>query len=157
MKHEGPQTAGWQPGPSLEGPLLERRPHSWPLVAREVVDGNLKTPIHTFRSRCFQVWQSCSLGGEVCLAGRGQRPGASPALSRGSRRGSPGLQRCTLDPQVHLLDLRLQKSHPGHFLAGTSGDDGVAEQDGPKAAIRGFCCSRSPPASPRPLQLCPAV
>lgn len=106
MKHEGPQTTpcssmstrtdGWHPGPSLEGPLLERRPHSWPLVAREVVDGNLKTPIHTFRSRCFQVWQSCSLGGEVHLAGRGQRPEASPTLSWGSRRGSPGPRRSSL-------------------------------------------------------------
>ena len=62
-----------------------------------------------------------------------------------------------MGPLDHSAPLcpRVQKSHPGRFLAGTSGDDGGAEQDGLKAAARGFCCSRSAPASPRPLQLCP--
>ena len=62
-----------------------------------------------------------------------------------------------MGPLDHSAPLcpRVQKSHPARFLAGTSGDDGGAEQDGLKAAARGFCCSRSAPASPRPLQLCP--
>lgn len=92
------------------------------------------TPLDLYVSKC-----GSHVPVEVCLAGRGQRPEASPALSQGGM----------WVPWASALPCPEGESHSGPLPCRDQWRRWGTEQDRLKTAAHGFCCSRSPPALPR--------